>query len=138
MTKGGRKPNEGTPVRHRVKPAHDWTEVADVPFTDGPSLRRDIDWPDQTRRWWKAVSRMPHCSLWQPSDWQFALDTALVAAVFHDDDIKAASELRLRERVMGTTTDTRRDHRIRYVPAEGMQERASVTAIEDYRKRLDA
>ena len=136
MTKGGRKPNEGKPVRHRNKPAHEWTEVTDVPFVGGPSLRRDIDWPDQTRRWWKAVSRMAHCCLWHPSDWQFALDTALVAAVFHDGDVKAANELRQRERVMGTTVDSRRDLRIRYVPEVKEEERASVRSIEDYRKRL--
>lgn len=138
----GRKPNTGTPVRHRVKPVHEWVEVPDVPFDGACSLPKtqpgQPSWPTATRHWWKAVSRMPHCSVWAESDWQFALDTALVAAAFHGGDIRAAQELRRREKVMGTTLDARRNLRIRYMPAEQEEERPGVTAIEDYRKRLEA
>ena len=79
---------------------------------------------------------MPHCVLWADSDWSFALDTAILSAHFHRGDLKVAAELRQREKIIGTTVDARRDLRIRYVPAEQGEERASVTAIEDYRKRL--
>ena len=80
---------------------------------------------------------MPHCALWGEEDWAFAIDTAYISAAFHAGDIKAATELRQREKVMGTTLDARRDLRIRYVPA-GTVDAASagVMAIDDYRARL--
>ena len=141
MPVAGRKPNEGKPVRHRVKPVHEWTEVEDDSFDGAPELPKPAQgrapWPPETKAWWKAVSRMPHCVLWDDSDWQFAFDTARVAAAFHVGDTKAATELRQREKVMGTTLDARRDLRIRYVPA-GTVDAASagVMAIDDYRTRL--
>jgi len=138
MPAAGRKPNEGTPVRHRVPPVHQWTEVEDVPFGDGPSLPpKRGSWSKATRRWWAAVSTMPHCCLWTPADWQFAFDTALVAARFHGGDVRAAYELRAREKVLGTTLDARRDLRIRYVESVAEEERAGVTAIADYRRALE-
>lgn len=137
----GNKPTD-QPARRRNKPTHEWVEVPDIPFDGGPPLPKtqkgSVSWPDATRLWWKAISRMPHCSLWAQSDWQFALDTAVVAAAFHLGDIKAATELRQREKVMGTTMDARRDLRIRYVPAVSEVERPSVAALADYRKRLGA
>lgn len=141
MPARGRKPNEGAPVRHRVKPVHEWTEVEDLPFKGGPSLPKAEPgrptWPTRTIAWWKAISTMPHCALWSVADWQFALDTAIVAAAFHNGDTKAATELRQREKVMGTTVDARRDLRIRYVPV-GTHEATSagVLAIEDYQQRI--
>lgn len=92
-------------------------------------------WPAETRRWWRAVSRMPHCALWTDSDWQYALDTALVAAAFHAGDARQAGELRQREKIMGVTQDARRDLRIRYVPPADETEEAPEVAIMDrYRK----
>lgn len=134
----GTKPAEER--RRRNKPTHDWTEVDDVPFDGGPKLpptkAGERTWPTATRRWWKAISRMPHCVLWDEGDWIFALDTACIHAAFHNGDIKAATELRNREKVMGTTVDFRRDLRIRYVePA--VEVPAGVTAIEDYRRQLE-
>lgn len=140
MPISGRKANEGRPVRHRVKPVHEWTEVDDLPFEAGPKLPAvqpgDTSWPRQTRRWWKAISRMPHCVLWDESDWQFALDTLIVAAAFHGGDIKAATELRQREKIMGTTVDARRDLRIRYV-TPATEAPAGISAFEKYKRRLE-
>lgn len=77
---------------------------------------------------------MPHCTLWHPSDWEFAIDTALIAAEFHDGVVKAATELRNREKVMGTTAEYRRDIRVRYVePSEETVETAGVTSLDEYR-----
>ncbi len=136
----GRKANEGKPVRHRVTPTHQWLEVPDVPFKRGPAVpktpRGSVPWPAATRAWWKAVARMPHCILWGATDWMFMADTAVIHAAFHLGDVKAASELRQREKVMGTTMDARRDLRLRYVAPEAKAKKAGVTAIEDYRKRL--
>lgn len=78
---------------------------------------------------------MPHCIIWDSSDWQFAMDTAYVAAAFHRGNIKAATELRQREKIMGTTVDSRRDLRIRYVDPP-VAAPAGITAIDKYKQRL--
>lgn len=96
------------------------------------------EWPAETRRWWGAVSHMPHCVLWSRADWQFALDTAIVAAAFHSGDVRIAAELRQREKVLGTTHDARRDLRIRYVePEPDEAEDAAVMVMEAYRKMAE-
>ena len=141
MPVAGRKPKPDGQKRNRVAPVHDWTEVPNVPFAGGPKLPARMPdskgWPAWTKRWWKAVSSMPHCALWEDGDWQFALDTALIAAAFHSGDTKSATELRQREKILGTTVDARRDLRIRYVePAAELEEAAGVTSIDDYRASL--
>jgi len=134
----GRKPKPG-PKRNRARLSHDWTEVEDRPFKGGPKLpahRPDgQEWPAATREWWKAVSSMPHCTLWGPGDWQFALDSAFVAAALHDGNLRQAAELRQREKVLGTTADARRDLRIRLVD-ELEEEVAAVDKLEDFRRRF--
>jgi hypothetical protein len=82
---------------------------------------------------------MAHCVLWEEADWQFAIDTIQVHAAFiRGDYSSAATELRNREKVLGTTLDFRRDLRIRYVPKADEGTPASVTAMDDYRKMLEA
>lgn len=138
----GRKPKDNP--RNRNTPTYDWTEVRDIPFARGPRLPRyrlgGRAWPTQTKRWWKAVSTMPHCVLWGESDWSYAIDTAMIAAEFHDGERAAATELRHREKVMGTTVDTRRDLRIRYIPATAPTDEpvgdgtvATVSRLDDHR-----
>ena len=134
----GRKPKVG-PKRNRVALSHEWTEVEDRPFKGAPKLpahRPDGQpWPAATRQWWKATSSMPHCVLWADSDWQFAIDSAFVAAALHDGQMRQAAELRQREKVLGTTADARRDLRIRLVD-DLEPEVAPVDRMEDYRRRL--
>lgn len=137
----GSKPNEGQPIRHRVKPRHDWIEVDRRTHRGGPHLPAKQStgraWPDATKRWWGVIRRMPHASLWTEADWQFALDTAEVAAAFHEGDTKMAVELRQREKIMGTTLDARRDLRIRYVEAtEGKSDDEAVLDMDAYRRDL--
>ena len=82
---------------------------------------------------------MPHCVLWQPSDWQFAIDTAVLHAAFARGDLARSKELRVREKVLGTTAEARRDLRIRYVGAEAAPEEpqapAAVVDLESERRR---
>jgi hypothetical protein len=141
MPAAGRKPNEGQPVRHRVKPVHEWVEVERKKFRGGPLFPKaqptGLPWPEATRRWWQVIHRMPHCVLWDEGDWQFALDTAVVAARFHGGDPNAAVELRQREKVMGTTMDARRDLRIRYVEPAEERPPLRIAAIDEYRKALE-
>lgn len=127
----GRKPAQGTP-RHRVKPTHDWVDVPDVPF-EGPW---PVELPDSrtiitsegplenplqpvTRGWWETLKRMPHCVLWTHSDWQFALTSAIVCDAAVLGIASAMTELRAREKVMGTTIEARMALRIRYIDPEG-------------------
>lgn len=116
----GRKPKPEDQRRNPVAPRYDWTDVVDAPYEGAkPALPpRRGRWPTATKQWWERISRMPHCILWTETDWQFALDTALVHAAFvGGNDRGARTELRHREKRMGTTFETLRDLRIRYVEA---------------------
>lgn len=112
MPAGPKPKPDGTTV-HRNPLVHDWTEVVAVPYAgERPAIGRA---PAATKRWWTVISTMPHCVLWTPADWQFAVDTVRIHAAFARGDMVRAQELRVREKVMGTTLDARRDLRIRYV-----------------------
>ena len=138
MPVAGRKPKPAGQAVNRHKPTHDWVEVQRVPFDDGPELpefRSDgRRWPERTKQKWDAWRRMPHCKLWGPSEWDFALDSIELAALVHDGEAKYATELRNREKVIGTTLDYLRDLRIRYVdPQPDGESSAEVTRMDDYR-----
>ena len=119
-----------------------WTEVEDRPYRGRvPALPQRVPgletaWPRRTRSVWAAWSRMPHCILWSPADWQFAIDTVTVAALFHETaEPKYAAELRAREKVLGTTFDARQSLRIRYVEPEvklRVKGGANLIVLEEY------
>jgi hypothetical protein len=157
MATAGRKPVDG-PKRNRAKPTHDWTLVADVPYDgDRPDLPKQtlvagkrMGLLAQTKQWWDVVSTMPHCVLWGPGDWMFALGTVYVAEAVFRGDMTRANELRVREKQMGVTLDARRDLRIRYVDPEALEQEddepsssggarsGNVTRLEERRRRLTA
>lgn len=135
----GRKPKPDGQKRNRHQPVYDWVEVPDRPFKGRPLPARQpggAAWPPWTKQWWAAISKMPHCVLWGETDWRYALDTAVVAARFHAGDMRAAAELRNREKLLGNTFDARRDLRIRYVDPNCREEPAGVTSLDDYRAAL--
>lgn len=66
----------------------------------------------------------------------FAVDTAMVHAQASHGSVSAVAELRQREKIMGTTVDSRRDLRIRYVEPEVEPILELVTNIDDRRNRL--
>jgi hypothetical protein len=81
---------------------------------------------------------MPHCRLWNKTDWEYAFDSIELAAQLYErqDGWPAAmlKELCDRERVLGTTLDYRRSLRIRYVaPASAAKSPAAVSRMADYR-----
>jgi len=150
----GAKPSD-RPTVNRNKPTHDWTSVPNKPYNgtkpELPLVRQVmvkngevevVPVEERTREWWRAISSMPHCVLWTDSDWMFALDTAMVHAASVYGSVTAASELRQRERILGTTLDARRDLRIRYIDEELPETDASivgvagVTQLKDRRSRL--
>jgi hypothetical protein len=139
MPPAGRKPKPQGQAINRNKPVHEWTEVERIPFKTGPKLptRRTNGrmWDPRTRAKWKAWSAMPHCMLWGPAEWDFAIDSIEIAALMHDGETKWATELRNRERVLGTTGDFLRDLRIRYIEPKQREAKgaAGVTNLADYR-----
>lgn len=130
--RGRKPPRAGDSPRHRVKPVHEWTEIENVPFegevpvslpstysVSGRDGRERHRFSQMTKQWWASVTSMPHCVLWEYSDWMFALSSAHVAEQAFLGVASAAVELRNREKVLGTTADYRRDLRIRYVDPDG-------------------
>ena len=113
--------------------------MPNVPFSKGPRLpARRMNgrmWDPRTRAKWKAWSSMPHCVHWSPAAWEFALDCIELAALICDGETKYMTELRNRERILGTTLDARLSQRIRYVGPEAPTnvQPATVTNIVDYR-----
>lgn len=145
MAVAGRKPTpEGQPKRNNM-PTMEWTEVVKTPF-EGPwpdlpttyseavgEPEKDERWTPATRRWYNVVKRMPHAALWDDSDWEKVLATAIVHQRFLRGNNTAATELRRRESDLGTTADARRDLRIKYVdPAAGVK-LAKVTSMDSVR-----
>jgi hypothetical protein len=69
------------PEPKNVKHGHGgagWIDVPNTPYT-GPGSDRDlppmdggIRWYPQVEAWWEIVRVMPHCRLWEASDWMFA------------------------------------------------------------------
>jgi hypothetical protein len=136
-------------------PKTDWIDVPDVPY-DGPhpklpKLPGKQKWFPQVEAWWEQLVQMPHCVLWSPSDWVFAIETAYMkqdwwleyfGGVVHSTK---STEIRRREDQMGTTVEARRKLRIRYVPAEKAEEKASqqqaagqgnVVSMQERRRRI--
>lgn len=109
-------------------PNADWTDVANRQFEgvspDLPKLPARQKYHVLVTTWWEMVRHMPHCVRWTPTDWQFAVETALLKHFFWTDaqagevKITAATEIRRREEQMGTTEEARRKLRIRYVDVD--------------------
>ncbi len=142
----GRTPKPAGQALNRNKPTTEWTEVLNVPYAgarpDLPVTRTvigqfgpvEVELKSITRDWWDTISSMPHCTLWTGSDWVFALSTAIVADAAFTGGVGAATELRNREKILGTTFDYRRSLRIRYVdhPAETGAD-AEVVTLDAFR-----
>lgn len=141
MAVRGQRPKAPGVAVTRHRRLHDWCEVEDTPNRDGPRLparrRNGKPWPAHVRARWNAWRAMPHTVLWIGADWEFALDTAELAALAAEDDAPAAlfAELRARERVLGTTRDARVGQRIRYVPPADPDRDGggSVAVLDSYR-----
>lgn len=132
----GAKPKPPGQAVTRVKPVHDWVEVENIPFEGGPALPdRPGSWSAPTVRKWDVWRRMPHAKLWSAADWEFAFDTIELIEQWYDKGgASLATEIRNREKLLGTTMDYRRDLRIRYKdPQESDGQVAEVTRMDDYR-----
>lgn len=118
------------PQPKNVKHGHGgagWIDVPNVPY-DGPGSQRDLpqlpgglQWFPQVEAWWEIVRVMPHCTLWEASDWLFAIQTAYLWQSWWGEyfggtvHTTASTELRRREDQMGYTMEARRKLGVRYV-----------------------
>lgn len=152
---------QGKANKHGRTPSMvDWIDVPDVPYEGAspnlPTLPRRKKWHPMVEQWWNQVRAMPHCLLWRPTDWTYAVETALMKQGYWDAYDKneavttAAVDIRRREDQMGTTQEARRRLRIRYIdpdlmadedddeeelaPAAGAPD--NVTSLADRRARL--
>lgn len=121
------------PPAKTVKHGHGgsgWLDYVNMPYT-GPGSDMElpatpgIQWFPQVEGWWEQVRQMPHCKDWSPTDWIFAIETALfkqnLYSEFFGGTVHATmvTEIRRREDQMGTTVEARRKMGIRYVdPAQ--------------------
>lgn len=124
MARPGPQP-KNTP-KHGHSGGAGFVDVVNVPYS-GPGAERDLpaipgmEWFPQVVGWWEVVRRMPHCTLWEASDWLFAIETAMLKnyymAEFFGGVVHAtmASEIRRREDQLGTTMEARRKLGIRYM-----------------------
>ena len=140
MAVSGRKPKPRGQAVNRSKPTHEWTEVPDTLFMNAPPLPEvrgnGQEWKERALHKWAVWSTMPHCVLWTESDWQFAIDTLELVSQFYSGkpSTMLATEIRNREKVMGTTVEYRRDLRIRYVDSVADEKPDEpVTRLDDYR-----
>lgn len=148
MAVTGPKPTGKAVTQGRAKV--ETTDVLNVPY-DGPKPELPTERKtmlkngdiiivpigDDTVAWWERISIMPHCVLWSESDWQFALDTAKVHSAAQNGSMPAITELRQREKILGTTWEARRDLRINYVDPEAEKpELSPVATLDDRRKKL--
>lgn len=133
----GAKPKPPGQAVTRNPRAYGWIDVDQTPF-NGPKLpprRRDgSPWPDGIAAKWRAWASMPHARLWSEADWEYARDAIELAAAAFADGAKIGlwTELRYREKVMGTTWSARQDMRIRYTEPSSAPP-ASVTQLDTYR-----
>lgn len=124
-----RGPNSKTNKHGRTPSmAGDWIDVPDRPY-EGPSpnlpaLPRRKKYHQMVEQWWEQIRHMPHCSKWRPTDWTYAIETALFKQAYWDAydrgeaSTTAAVDIRRREDQMGTTQEALRKLRIRYIDPE--------------------
>lgn len=141
MPRPGRAPSDDSINRNERA---EWTEVEDRPYKGKrPPLPKEryvvnsmgipvsLSLQPMTVEWWHTVTTQPHCILWGPGDWTFALTSALVADAAHTGVASAWAELRRRENVMGVTADARVALRIRYVPPASTKAAPKTKAPKD-------
>lgn len=141
----GPAPKPADQRRDRHEKAALTLKVTDVPFASAPTLpdrnpEDNAPWTRAARTYWEALSTMPHCVLWAPSDWAFAVQTVSVyerASAPGNEGLGAHRELRARDKMLGTTFDARRALRIEYVPADVEEVPANVTSLADRRRAVD-
>jgi hypothetical protein len=101
---------------------------------------RPVEWHPMTAKWWETWRRSPQAKLFNGTDWDFLLDTALMHhMMWAKGRWDFASEVRLRAAKFGATPEDRARLKMEIdapgaAPATGPS--AKVTDIASRRKRL--
>lgn len=80
-------------------------------------------WPAQTQQWWRVWGESELSATFTATDWSVLVDTALIHARLWRGDVRAASELRLREASFGATPADRARLRITFAQADDADEK---------------
>lgn len=133
-------------------PNGEWVLVPSAPFKapksrDMPKLLVGSPVRPEVRKWWSTIKSMPHCVLWAESDWDYAMDTAILKQEFYAaPKATLSAEIRHREDQMGTTVEARRKLGIRYISpdvvapvsskAKAAKTAKAVSSLDERRARL--
>ena len=106
--------------------------VTDDGVPRGPEA--DEDWSPLVRDWWETWRRSPQAQTFVGTDWQRLRMLAPLVESYLTGDLKAMSEIRLNESLLGATHADRLRNRVK-VERVGSAPEASVTRLYD-RDRL--
>ncbi|WGH92104.1 hypothetical protein QDX21_07110 [Auritidibacter ignavus] len=121
----GRGPSP-KPSDRKVRRNKDHTATHVIEFIPGvqPDLPEGvIDWPEQTREWWRMWAESPLSESFTQSDWLFLLDTALLHGMLWSGDMSVMPELRIRVAKFGATPEDRARLRIQFADADDKDQR---------------
>ncbi len=127
-------------AKHSRGSMTEWTDVVNTPY-DGPrpSLPKTpgVAWFPQVEAWWETLTTMPHCKLWEESDWVAAIDLAYLKNLWWSEyfggapTMAMATEIRRREDNFGFTVEARHKLRIRYIDPPVEEEQRPETDSAD-------
>lgn len=110
-------------------PKRDLIELAWDGVRRGPNLPRDVEWPHETQKWWRAWRSSPQAMIMTETDWETLIETALIHKMIYErtraEIMKPAeltnllSELRRRVAAFGATIEDRMKLRIAIVDPNG-------------------
>ncbi|WP_250504851.1 hypothetical protein [Bowdeniella massiliensis] len=72
-------------------------------MVDQPVLPEDMDWPEITVEWWKALGTLPNAENFTQMQWLYLMDTALLHAAVWSGDFSRHGELGKRLEAFGVT-----------------------------------
>ena len=73
-----------------------------MPKARKPGLPGSVEWPDETKKWFRTWWGSPRTDSWDQAQWQYLFDTALVhAEVWGSGNTAMMGELHRRESYMG-------------------------------------
>lgn len=137
MAQPGPKPKPEDQRRNQNRPMIEWQQIIDMPY-EGPVPELGGRVPIRTMRWWRIVSKQPHCVIWDDNDWEFAVATAWIhAAWVKKATASLAIELRHREQLLGMTWWARRDLRLRYIKATDEEQVEPPVSLAERRRELE-
>lgn len=88
----------------------------------GPNLPDNITWSDRTKEWWKTWRRSEIAAIFEPSDWESLLETAVLHNMYWSGDldnrymVSTAAEIRRRVAAYGATYEDRLKLRLKFAP----------------------